>query len=709
MSHGGHPIQRQVEILDLVRAATDTTSVRGMQVGSHDTSPGVLENPHVECRGGLTANIFQELETLVREMRYDIIYVQETKWRHDSTWSNQDFHYLHSQGLGKDDRVAGLLIMISTRLVKAEDIQYVAIHPGRLLHARIPRGQSSVDLVNWYQYSVSDAEGVFERRLTLLTKLQKCIAGLPQRNSLLLAGDFNCPVMAYPPVSGSCVLNALSTRYQDAKDLQNVLRTPHLCVLNTWQRPRHGQLATFTFGDIASQIDFVIVRQRQADPVAKSAQILVDFPVGAWREGANHHPLEATVHMPRRLAQHVTQKQPLGPRFDQEKLIEDLRQPVPPEALQRLRQEAGDMVTGVAGLGTCLMQAAEKWYPRPPRPERRPDQPVELANSARHMWDIFRAQGIVGAWRVWVQFQKAHRIHKKRSKSRTKQRRDDLLEQAQQAARAGNFFGLWKVVKQLAPKAPRRRLQLNQEGKLLSPEEELQWIVQAYGERYGVGSAESAWIYEPQAFTSDVAIDALDLANILGHLSPRKAVPRNSVPPVLLLLKACCSDIATTVAHDVNAQWSQSTPKVRQEWSDASVALLPKAHGRSRTPLDWRPIGLQDCLGKSVVTLLLRQARQALVALLCRYPQTAYIPGRSTSTALRQVFAHCHHVREHAQGDRLTIHQRAAGQQPPQCTGGLQISLYLTLPLTWRGGTISRKLWTWRVSPLAYKTFYLFG
>ena len=31
------------------------------------------------------------------------------------------------------------------------------------------------------------------------------------------------------------------------------------------------------------------------------------------------------------------------------------------------------------------------------------------------------------------------------------------------------------------------------------------------------------------------------------------------------------------------------------------------------------------------------------------------------------------------------------------------------LPLTWRGGTISRKLWTWRVSPLAYKTFYLFG
>ena len=238
--------------------------------------------------GGLTTNIFQELETYAREMRYDIICVQETKWRHDSTWTNQDFHYIHSQGLGKEDRVAGLLTMISTRLVKADDIQYVAAHPGRLLHIRIPRGQSSVDIVNWYQYSVSDAEGVFDRRLSLLTKLQRCVAGLPQqRNSLLLAGDFNCPISTNPPVCGNCVLTPTSTRYKDAKDLHNVLSTLHLCVLNTWQKPRHGQLATFTFGEIASQIDFIIVRPRQADAAAKGAQIIADFPVGAWREGAN--------------------------------------------------------------------------------------------------------------------------------------------------------------------------------------------------------------------------------------------------------------------------------------------------------------------------------------------------------------------------------------------------------------------------------------
>ena len=89
-------------------------------------------------------------------MHYDIICVQETKWRHDNTWSNQDFHRtpdhdLHQAGQGGRNSVC-------------------SSSPGETAACqRIPRGQSSVDIVNWYQYSVSDAEGVFDRRLALLT------------------------------------------------------------------------------------------------------------------------------------------------------------------------------------------------------------------------------------------------------------------------------------------------------------------------------------------------------------------------------------------------------------------------------------------------------------------------------------------------------------------------------------------------------------
>ena len=59
--------------------------------------------------------------------------------------------------------MAGLLTMISTRLAKAADVQHSAVHNGRLLHVRFPRGQVHVDVLNWYQYAVSDKDGTYEK------------------------------------------------------------------------------------------------------------------------------------------------------------------------------------------------------------------------------------------------------------------------------------------------------------------------------------------------------------------------------------------------------------------------------------------------------------------------------------------------------------------------------------------------------------------
>ena len=90
----------------------------------------------------------------------------------------------------------------------------------------------------------------------------------------------------------------------------------------------------------------------------------------------------------------------------------------------------------------------------------------------------FSIKGVMTAWRLWVQFQRAHSIHKQRSKERVRRKRDDLLEQANAAAWKGNLFGLWKVVKQLAPKAPRKRLQLHKEGRILSTDEDVKHYCQ---------------------------------------------------------------------------------------------------------------------------------------------------------------------------------------------------------------------------------------
>ncbi|CAE7374534.1 unnamed protein product [Symbiodinium sp. CCMP2592] len=484
--------------------------------------------------GGLTTEVFQELRTFAAMGECDIILVQETKCRHDNVWSDKAFHFIRSQGIGLSDKVAGLLVMLSTRIVQAGDIQFHAVHQG----------------------------------------------------------------------------------------------------------------------------------QSKTTPEARRAQVIANFPVAAWRDGANHHPVEAFVLAPRAVRRLHPKANDGHVRFNQDALLQDIKKEHPSEALAGLRQMVAQSMTNANDANEVLLQAAARHYPLPPRPAQPPTQPEQLAIFAKHMWAIFRqmtaqrktARAVFMAWKLWAQFQQAHSIHKQRAKARTKERRDELLTQAQEAARQGNAHGLWRVVKQLAPKAPRKKLQLQRDGRMLSTVEELDWILQAFGTRYGEGEELETVQLHGQAAPEPIA-NVADLPCILGHLNLRKAVPRGTAPTVLW--KACNWQVATSVTDGINLNWMQSPPHIEQHWLDATVFLLPKAHGRMKTPLDLRPIGLQDPLGKRVMTLLLRQARDEIVALVHRFPQTAYIPGRGTSTALRQVFRHCRDIRNWSVGSRLTVHQFA--------------------------------------------------
>ena len=78
------------------------------------------------------------------------------------------------------------------------------------------------------------------------------------------------------------------------------------------------------------------------------------------------------------------------------------------------------------------------------------------------------------------------------------------------------------------------------------------------------------------------------------------------------------------------------------------------------------------------MSTIILQAKQAIRDLIIRYPQCAYVQGRSTYTALRQVFAHCRDIRTTCSQARLTIHQKHEGLHHTQCQGGVQASLDLT-------------------------------
>ena len=88
-----------------------------------------------------------------------------------------------------------------------------------------------------------------------------------------------------------------------------------------------------------------------------------------------------------------------------------------------------------------------------------------------------------------------------------------------------------------------------------------------------------------------------------------------------------------------------------------------------------RPIGLQHPVGKVFMKLLIQNARTTVTNLVKEWPQTAYVSGRSTSTAIKMVMAHCSKIRQQCKQARLNIHQQFMGVERAPCSGGLQICL----------------------------------
>ena len=673
----------------------ETSWFRGAQLRPQFLRPHrpVTPNHHVHWRvfswnsGGLTTSVYQELESYAKTLQADIMMIQESKWHFEATWSTREYHYIHTPGTGQHDRLAGLLVMVSTRLVKADQLQFRVHHAGRLIHVRIPYRSIHVDVVNWYQYAVNDKESTPDRRQKLLVKVQRCLAHLPKRNALIFGGDFNCPCEPHKNTCGQVTVPFDDKHYMDLQDHQHVWRTLFLTALNTWQQPSHGQVATFAMGEsetaAQSQIDFIMIKAQHVTLSAKQASIIADYPVAAWRGGPRHYPVLAMVPIPKPPWNHKVQVQASPVHIDREQLIGDSRMAYPPPRLENLRAEiSANLHLSVDSYNTVLMQAAQKHYPLKKTDMQAPTQSEELANCAKRMWSIFRQMrshrftlpGVLTAWKQWTQFQQAHRIHKERSRQRSKQRKIDLLQQAQQAAAQGNVHELWKTIRRLAPKAPRKRLQLHKDGHMISPEAELDWILEAYGDRYAVDDHQA-----PISFTfpqhQGLALDSKVLHFYLQRLNPRKAVPHGTAPAVVW--RVCADLLALPVTQAFNDP-PDGKLMILQRWSDADVALLPKAHGRSESPLDWRPIGVQDPLGKCLMSTVVAQARQAIHDLIVQYPQCAYVRNRSTHTALRQVFSHCKLIRDQCAQARLTLHDQHAGQVRTKCSGGLQISLDLS-------------------------------
>ena len=115
--------------------------------------------------------------------------------------------------------------------------------------------------------------------------LDKCIRGIPQRELLIAGGDLSTQVSPVPPFVGRGTGMLSKDRAPDGEELTNLLRTNRIALLNTWAA-RQEAAHTFRFGRHSAQLDYVMVRQKDANQQARQAQAIRNCPLGAWHHAA---------------------------------------------------------------------------------------------------------------------------------------------------------------------------------------------------------------------------------------------------------------------------------------------------------------------------------------------------------------------------------------------------------------------------------------
>ena len=114
----------------------------------------------------------------VKQTKHDVILLQETKWRFESSWEDDTHYYIHSGTSVRDHQQAGLLTILSKRIVDRGSLRFVAAIDGRLLRVQFKHGPRQVDVINFYQHTW---------RNTAHVQAMRYKAWRPSRNRLRLS------------------------------------------------------------------------------------------------------------------------------------------------------------------------------------------------------------------------------------------------------------------------------------------------------------------------------------------------------------------------------------------------------------------------------------------------------------------------------------------------------------------------------------------
>ena len=471
-----------------------------------------------------------------------------------------------------------------------------------------------------------------------------------------------------------------------------VLRDHELVAVNTWQSGG-SRAGTFRQSNgTHTQLDYFLMRRSQVTAASRNVSIRPDLPFVPV-SGMFHFPLFITFPAARRYT--WCGPQPVKVTLQSVKTALEADPALAVQFQHRLHHiQAED---ACATVNEQLLQAWCQIRPKSHKPQPRDDD-VGGANTTmliRDLWDkrqmvrqtagqvrnLLGPQGLHGAsfrvcvalfaqWRAQVATTSASKLLQKHCKQQKRKQVEQLIDEA--TAGGQSLTGLHRIMRRIAPKTPRRRMQLRgPAGELLSPQGQLQ-LIQGHFKR--VYAAEASRCTTVRRFSFNVTVDEITAA--LQSL-PRKALPHAFVPAPLWRLGAQ----AAAIEMHRELQWlvgcAQCTPPPQAHWHDVSVALLPKPNKALSDPASYRPISPLPPYAKVLAQLVAQRLRPLVLAAAESMEQFAYLPARQTADALDRAFAHCDDVRAACKASGTTIWTRKAGARPDTCRGGLTLSLDL--------------------------------
>ncbi|OLQ09925.1 hypothetical protein AK812_SmicGene6435, partial [Symbiodinium microadriaticum] len=377
--------------------------------------------------GGLSAAAYDELMIWLHQpqcARYSIVVIEETWWKQDSMYSDQNWNFVHSAGsTGTQGKNTGILVMIRKSFVPEGCIKHRVVVPGRVLHVRLEQ-QKNFHLVCVYQHAWSHQIA----QETMLARRDKVWEAIRRHVHFQMRGSLNKPT-------------------------GNIKADDPLEWCFAWAERRLKALPDENLELLRKNLADGILLLTRFSGLDAPTLVKTSFDFAQLREAVGAGSAQAVA------------------------FGEDVR-----------RSLVGAQIDTPQALNEHVLPILARHFPKAPGQARaRPWQHHALQARYPRLWQLRRALGVgpppglhrlsghvLRYWRLLVIYQREAREAKRASRALRKQYLRDELRQAENAYQRGDQKGLFEVMRRLAPKQRKAKVQLRgEDGRILSNAEEL--------------------------------------------------------------------------------------------------------------------------------------------------------------------------------------------------------------------------------------------